>query len=80
MLCLSLLASLCDVSDHPIFTLTGILVSGHTAKHVAAALAVYWVVRCLCNAAGSWRNKGRAMLKGKQIGYRQKSSEESGNL
>ena len=41
---LYLLALLCDFSDRPVFALTGGLVSGHTAKHVIAALAAYWVV------------------------------------
>lgn len=40
---LYLLALLCDLSDRRIAELTG-LFSGHTAKHVVAALAVYWVV------------------------------------
>lgn len=38
------LALLCDLSDRLIFTLTNGLVSGHTIKHLAAALAAYWVV------------------------------------
>lgn len=42
---LYLLALLCDLGDRTIFALTGGLVSGHTAKHVVAALAVYWVAR-----------------------------------
>ncbi|MBP0625028.1 hypothetical protein [Cupriavidus consociatus] len=37
------LALVCDVLDHQIAALTG-LVSGHTLKHVIAALAVYGVV------------------------------------
>ena len=41
---LYLLALLCDFSDRPVFVLTGSLVSGHTAKHIIAALATYWVV------------------------------------
>ncbi|MFZ3017786.1 MAG: alkaline phytoceramidase [Gallionella sp.] len=40
---LYLLALLCDFTDRRIAELTG-LFSGHTAKHVVAALAVYWVV------------------------------------
>ncbi len=40
---LYLLALLCDFMDHQIAALTG-LFSGHTAKHVIAALAMYWVV------------------------------------
>jgi hypothetical protein len=34
---------LCDLSDHQIAALTGV-VSGHTLKHIIAALAMYWVV------------------------------------
>jgi len=37
------LALLFDFTDRPVFDLTGGLVSGHTVKHVIAALAVYWV-------------------------------------
>lgn len=40
---LYLLALLCDFTDHQIAALTGVF-SGHTAKHVIAALAMYWVV------------------------------------
>lgn len=40
---LYLLALLCDFTDHQIAALTG-AVSGHTAKHAVAALAIYWVV------------------------------------
>jgi hypothetical protein len=40
---LYLLALLCDFTDHQIAALTGV-VSGHTLKHVVAALAMYWVV------------------------------------
>ena len=40
---LYLLALLCDLTDRPIAALTGV-VSGHTAKHVSAALAIYWVM------------------------------------
>lgn len=41
---LYLLALLCDFSDRPVFALTGGIISGHTAKHIIAALATYWVV------------------------------------
>lgn len=41
------LALLCDLGDRPVFTLTGGLVSGHTCKHVIAALAAYWLMRRL---------------------------------
>lgn len=41
------LALLCDFGDRPIFSLTGGFVSGHTIKHLIAALAAYWVIRRL---------------------------------
>lgn len=41
------LALLCDLSDRPIFSLTGGLISGHTAKHLVAVSATYWVMRHL---------------------------------
>jgi len=44
---LYLLALLLDLADRPVFALTGGLVSGHTLKHVAAALAAFRVVRYL---------------------------------
>jgi hypothetical protein len=44
---LYLLAVLCDFGDRRLFTLTNGLVSGHTAKHLLAGLAAYWVVRRL---------------------------------
>ncbi len=40
---LSLLALVCDFTDHQIASLTG-AVSGHTLKHVIAALAIYRVL------------------------------------
>ncbi len=43
VICLYLLALLCDFTDHRIAALTG-AVSGHTLKHIVAALAMYWVV------------------------------------
>lgn len=44
---LYLAALLCDLNDHPLFVLTGGVLSGHTLKHIIAALAVGWVVRYL---------------------------------
>ena len=44
---LYLLALLCDLTDRPVFALTDGFVSGHTLKHVIAALAIYWVARHL---------------------------------
>lgn len=41
------LAVFCDLGDRLIFTLSSGLVSGHTVKHLAAALAAYWVMRHL---------------------------------
>jgi hypothetical protein len=41
---LYVLAFLFDLSDRPVFALTGGLLSGHTIKHAIAALAVYVVV------------------------------------
>lgn len=38
------LALLFDFSDRLVFSLTGGFISGHTIKHVIAALAAYWVV------------------------------------
>lgn len=38
------LALLFDFTDRPVFALTGGFISGHTAKHIIAALAAYWVV------------------------------------
>lgn len=40
---LYVLALACDFMDHAIASLSG-LVSGHTMKHMIAALAVYWVL------------------------------------
>lgn len=44
---LYVLALLCDKNDHPIFALTNGAISGHTIKHLVAALAVLWVARYL---------------------------------
>jgi len=41
------LALLFDFSDRQVFVLTGGLVSGHTLKHIVAALAAVWIVRSL---------------------------------
>jgi len=41
---LYVLALLGDRGDHPIFTLTGGIISGHTIKHLAAALAIFLVL------------------------------------
>lgn len=44
---LYLLALFCDFSDRAIFALSGGVVSGHTLKHMIAALAAVWVARYL---------------------------------
>lgn len=41
---LYLLALLADRGDYPVFTLTNGIISGHTIKHLIAALAVFWVL------------------------------------
>jgi hypothetical protein len=43
---LYLLAKICETADHQIFSL-GHFVSGHTLKHLAAALAGFWILRML---------------------------------
>ena len=44
---LYLLALLFDLTDRPVFGLSGGLISGHTLKHAVAALAAVWVMRYL---------------------------------
>jgi len=44
---LYVLALLLDASDRPVFRLTNGLISGHTAKHLVAALAAYRIMRHL---------------------------------
>jgi hypothetical protein len=41
------LAKVLELADHPIFALTHGLISGHSCKHVVAALAAWPVVRAL---------------------------------
>ena len=41
------LAKVLETWDRQMFALTGRSVSGHTLKHLAAALAGYWVLRIL---------------------------------
>jgi hypothetical protein len=41
------LAKLFELGDATVFELTGHLVSGHTLKHLAAALAAWPVIRAL---------------------------------
>jgi len=40
------LAKVAEALDGPIYSLTG-WISGHTLKHLLAAVAVYWVLRTL---------------------------------
>jgi len=47
LIALYLLAKLLELADHPVFALTQGWISGHSAKHVAAALAAWPVVRAL---------------------------------
>jgi len=41
------LAKVLETADRQVFALTGNTVSGHTLKHLAAAMAGYWVLRML---------------------------------
>ena len=41
------LAKVLEECDKQVFALTGRLVSGHTLKHLAAAMASYWILRML---------------------------------
>lgn len=41
------LAKVTEYFDQPIFAATGGIISGHTLKHLLAALAVFWLVRML---------------------------------
>ena len=43
---LYVLAKIAEALDRPVFAITG-FVSGHTLKHLIAAVAVYWVLRML---------------------------------
>jgi hypothetical protein len=45
-LALYVLAKILEATDGPIFAVGGI-VSGHTLKHLAAALSTYWILRML---------------------------------
>ena len=48
VVCLAIyaLAKVFEAADHPIFNLGGV-VSGHTLKHVTAAVSAYWILRML---------------------------------
>jgi hypothetical protein len=41
------LATIFEAADKPIYTFTNHIVSGHTIKHIVAAMAVFWVLRML---------------------------------
>jgi hypothetical protein len=41
------LAKILEIADRPVFELTGHAASGHTLKHLAAAMAGVWVLRML---------------------------------
>lgn len=45
------LARLCEISDQEIYRITGGIVSGHTLKHMAAALAGFWLIHMI------WKRK-----------------------
>jgi hypothetical protein len=40
------LAKILEAADRPIFSM-GRIVSGHTLKHIAAAISAYWILRML---------------------------------
>ena len=40
-------AKIFEVADKPIFAATGEMISGHTLKHISAALGGYWLARML---------------------------------
>jgi hypothetical protein len=40
------LAKVAEIADHPLYAL-GNFISGHTAKHLLAAVAAYWILRML---------------------------------
>jgi len=41
------LAKILETADRQVFVLTACTVSGHTLKHLAAAMAGYWMLRML---------------------------------
>lgn len=42
------LAKAAELLDHPIYAATGAAISGHSVKHLLAAIAVFFVYRMLC--------------------------------
>lgn len=49
------LAKIAEIFDEPIYQISGI-VSGHTLKHLLAAMGVYWLIRMLRLRADSRKN------------------------
>jgi hypothetical protein len=45
------LARLCEIYDHQIYALSNDMISGHTLKHFAAAMAGVWLIRMI------WKRK-----------------------
>jgi hypothetical protein len=41
------IAKVFEALDRQIFSIDGGIVSGHTLKHMAAAVSVYWILRML---------------------------------
>ena len=50
-----------ELADAPVFALTQHLISGHSAKHIVAALAAWPVVRALQRAAQAPANGAAAL-------------------
>ena len=53
------LAKLCEMGDHALWHWTGELISGHSLKHIAAAAAVWPIVRALRQRAWAVRAQGQ---------------------
>ncbi len=47
------LAKVAELLDHQIYSATGAVISGHSAKHLLAAIAVFFVYRMLCRRSQS---------------------------
>lgn len=47
------LAKAAELLDHPIYAATGAAISGHSVKHLLAAIAVFFVYRMLCRRSQS---------------------------
>jgi hypothetical protein len=57
------LAKLLELGDHPIYELTGGLLSGHSLKHLVAAFAAWPVISALHLARGAGHNRTRSVDK-----------------